>query len=53
MSPEFLGAEGSPDVTGTALARMTWDDTNLYLFATVTDPDSVLTMTYDLAKACA
>jgi len=39
MSPEFLGAEGSPDVTGTALARMTWDDTNLYLFATVTDPD--------------
>lgn len=38
-SPEFLSAEGSPDVTGMAQARMMWDDTNLYLFATVSDPD--------------
>jgi hypothetical protein len=38
-SPEFLSAEGSPDVTGTAVARMTWDDNNLYLFATVSDSD--------------
>ena len=39
VSPEFLSAEGSPDVTGTVQARMTWDDSNLYLFATVTDTD--------------
>ncbi len=39
VSPEFLTAEGSPDVTGTAQARMTWDDANLYLFASVTDSD--------------
>lgn len=38
-SPEFLVAENSPEVAGSARARMTWDAEYLYLLAEVTDND--------------
>ncbi|MDX2090132.1 MAG: carbohydrate-binding family 9-like protein [Kofleriaceae bacterium] len=38
-SPELLPAIGSPDPVGKATARMTWDDQNLYLFASVSDTE--------------
>ncbi len=38
-SPEFPTGEGSPDPVGKAIARLTWDEQNLYAFVTVTDSD--------------
>jgi hypothetical protein len=38
-SPEFATGEGSPEPVGKAIARMTWDDQNLYVFISVTDSD--------------
>lgn len=38
-SPEFATGEGSPDPVGKAIARLTWDEQNLYAFITVTDSD--------------
>jgi hypothetical protein len=38
-SPDFTIADGSPESPGRAFARMTWDDTNLYVFVQVTDTD--------------
>jgi hypothetical protein len=40
-SPELVTAEGSADPIGKAIAKMTWDDQNLYVFVTVTDSDIV------------
>ncbi|MBV8761033.1 MAG: carbohydrate-binding family 9-like protein [Deltaproteobacteria bacterium] len=40
-SPEFQTAEGCPDANGKASARLSWDDTYLYVFVTVTDTDVV------------
>ena len=45
MSPEFQQAEGCGESLGKATAKMTWDETNLYLFVTITDPDIVATFT--------
>jgi len=39
MSPELVTADGSPEPVGKAIARMTWDEQNLYLFVQVTDSD--------------
>ncbi|HVK83784.1 MAG TPA: carbohydrate-binding family 9-like protein [Kofleriaceae bacterium] len=39
QSSEFVAATGSPEPVGKATAKMTWDDQNLYLFATVTDTE--------------
>ncbi|MFT3698381.1 MAG: carbohydrate-binding family 9-like protein [Kofleriaceae bacterium] len=39
--PDFVTAEGSQDPAGSAKAKMTWDDDNLYAFVTVVDPDIV------------
>ncbi|NVB82235.1 MAG: hypothetical protein HOV81_27895 [Kofleriaceae bacterium] len=39
ISPEFATADGSPDPVGRAIARMTWDDQNLYVFVSVNDSD--------------
>jgi hypothetical protein len=38
-SQELVTAVGSPEPVGKAIAKMTWDDQNLYLFATVTDSE--------------
>jgi hypothetical protein len=38
-SPDFTTADGSSDPVGRAFARMTWDDTNLYVFVQITDTD--------------
>ncbi|HEY5944629.1 MAG TPA: carbohydrate-binding family 9-like protein [Kofleriaceae bacterium] len=38
-SPELVTGDGSPDPVGKALARMTWDEQNLYVFVSVTDSD--------------
>ncbi|CAN5876808.1 hypothetical protein BH11MYX3_BH11MYX3_27600 [soil metagenome] len=38
-SPELVTGEGSPEPVGKATAKMTWDDTFLYLFVTITDSD--------------
>lgn len=38
-SAELVSAEGSPDSNGRAIARMTWDETNLYVFVQITDTD--------------
>lgn len=40
-SPDFATAEGSQDPAGSAKAKLTWDDDNLYAFVTVVDPDIV------------
>lgn len=39
VSPEFPTGEGSPEPLGKAVARLTWDEQNLYAFITVTDSD--------------
>lgn len=39
VSPEFPSGEGSPEPIGKAVARVTWDEQNLYAFLTVTDSD--------------
>nr|HEX4318522.1 carbohydrate-binding family 9-like protein [Kofleriaceae bacterium] len=41
VSPEFATAEGSPEPIGKATAKMTWDDTSLYVFVSVVDTDIV------------
>jgi cellulose/xylan binding protein with CBM9 domain len=38
-SPEFVQAEGSPEVVGKASAKLTWDDTYLYAFISIVDND--------------
>ena len=38
-SPEFQQAEGCGESLGKATAKMIWDDTYLYLFVSITDPD--------------
>jgi hypothetical protein len=38
-SPELATADGSSDPVGKALARMTWDEQNLYLFVQISDSD--------------
>jgi hypothetical protein len=38
-SPEFVQAEGSPEVVGKATAKLTWDDTYLYAFVSIVDND--------------
>lgn len=40
-SPPFVKAEGdgSPNPAGSALAKLTWDDAGLYVWASITDPD--------------
>lgn len=38
-SPEFVAAEGLRDPAGRAQAKLTWDDTHLYLLVHVDDPD--------------
>lgn len=38
-SPELVTADSSPDPNGKAVAKMTWDDQNLYVFVQITDPD--------------
>ena len=38
-SGDFVQADGSPAPVGKASAKMTWDDKNLYVFATISDPD--------------
>src|SRR5207248_529247 len=40
-SPDFAAAEGSPEPIGRAVAKLTWDEQNLYLFVSVTDSDVV------------
>ena len=40
-SPELVTAEGSQDPIGKAIAKLTWDDDNLYAFISVTDTDIV------------
>jgi hypothetical protein len=39
MSSELVTADGSPEPVGKAIARMTWDERNLYVFVQVTDTD--------------
>ena len=39
LSPEFAQADGCGESQGKAQAKLTWDDQNLYVFVTVTDPD--------------
>jgi hypothetical protein len=39
MSGELVTADGSPEPVGKAIARMTWDEQNLYVFASITDSD--------------
>ncbi|HEY5927065.1 MAG TPA: carbohydrate-binding family 9-like protein [Kofleriaceae bacterium] len=39
MSPDLITADGSPEPVGKATARMTWDDQNLYVFASIVDTD--------------
>ncbi len=39
MSPELVTADGSADPVGKAIARMAWDEQNLYVFVQVTDTD--------------
>ena len=41
MSPEFPTAEGSSDPIGSAKAKLTWDEDNLYIYVTVADTDIV------------
>jgi hypothetical protein len=38
-SPELVTGDGSPEPVGRAIARMTWDEQNLYVFVSVTDSD--------------
>jgi hypothetical protein len=38
-SPELVTGDGSGEPVGRALARMTWDEQNLYVFASITDSD--------------
>jgi hypothetical protein len=40
-SPELVTAEGSADPVGKAIAKLTWDDQNLYVYVAVTDSDIV------------
>lgn len=44
-SSEFLQAEGCGESQGKAQAKLAWDDKNLYVFVTVTDPDIVADFT--------
>ncbi len=39
VSPDFVAGDGSGEPAGKATARMVWDDTNLYVFAQITDTD--------------
>ncbi len=39
MSSELVTADGSPEPVGKSIARMTWDERNLYVFVQVTDTD--------------
>lgn len=36
---QLVTADSSPDPVGRALARMTWDEQNLYVFVSITDTD--------------
>jgi hypothetical protein len=47
VSAEFPTAEGSGDPPGATTGKLTWDDANLYLFVTVTDPDAFSEYTKD------
>jgi hypothetical protein len=38
-SSELVTGDGSPDPVGRAIARMTWDEQNLYVYVSVTDTD--------------
>jgi hypothetical protein len=38
-SAELATAEGSPEPIGKATAKLTWDDANLYVFASIVDSD--------------
>ena len=38
-SPEFVTADGSPEPSGKATAKLTWDDFYLYVFITIADTD--------------
>jgi len=38
-SQEFQTAEGSPEPVGKATAKLSWDESNLYVFVQVTDSD--------------
>lgn len=38
-SPAFTSAEGGPEASGAARARLLWDDANLYAFVEVDDAD--------------
>jgi hypothetical protein len=39
MSPELVTAEGSQDPVGKTIARMSWDEQNLYVLVQITDSD--------------
>jgi hypothetical protein len=39
VSPEFVTADGSPEPSGKATAKLTWDDFYLYVFITIADTD--------------
>jgi hypothetical protein len=39
QSQDFVTATGGPEPAGKATAKLTWDDQNLYLFASVVDPE--------------
>jgi hypothetical protein len=41
MSPEFLPAEGGGEPIGRATAKLSWDETYLYVFVTIADTDVV------------
>lgn len=38
-STDLITADSSPEPVGKAVARMTWDDENLYVFVSITDSD--------------
>ena len=38
-SSELVTADGSPEAVGRAIARMAWDEQNLYLYVSITDTD--------------
>ncbi len=38
-SPELVTGEGSPEPVGKAMAKLTWDDSFLYLYVMITDSD--------------
>jgi hypothetical protein len=39
VTPELTAAEGSAEPNGKATAKLTWDDENLYVFASILDTD--------------